>query len=222
MRIITWHIPVAMLAGIALPAAILHAIDPAHYLDAGTHLMSGGAMLGAFFIATDYVTSPNTPRGQLTLRRRLRPADLGDPHLGRLPGRCCLRRAADEFGDTDHRQLRASAHLWPQPQGCRHRGRQVLSTSGRPAMQIGVAYSEAGQQVWLTIEVPDDAKVGEAIQKSGILRQFPQIDLGAQKVGVFGKPGQAGGGIEARRPGGDLSPHHLRPANRAAPRGLRG
>ncbi len=54
-------------------------------------------------------------------------------------------------------------------------------------MQIGVAYSEAGQQVWLTIEVPDDAKVGEAIQKSGILNQFPQIDLGAQKVGVFGK-----------------------------------
>lgn len=65
MRIITWHIPFAMLAGIALPAAILHAIDPAHYLDAGTHLMSGGAMLGAFFIATDYVTSPNTRRGQL-------------------------------------------------------------------------------------------------------------------------------------------------------------
>ena len=65
LRIITWHIPVAMLAGIALPAAILHAVDPARYLDAGTHLMSGGAMLGAFFIATDYVTSPNTPRGQL-------------------------------------------------------------------------------------------------------------------------------------------------------------
>jgi RnfABCDGE-type electron transport complex D subunit len=65
MRIITWHIPVAMLAGIAIPAAILHAIDPAHYLDATTHLLSGGAMLGAFFIATDYVTSPNTSLGQL-------------------------------------------------------------------------------------------------------------------------------------------------------------
>ena len=65
MRIITWHIPVAMLAGIAIPAAILHAVDPAHFLDASTHLMSGGAMLGAFFIATDYVTSPNTARGQL-------------------------------------------------------------------------------------------------------------------------------------------------------------
>ena len=65
LRVITWHIPFAMLAGIAVPAAILHAVDPARYLDAGTHLLSGGAMLGAFFIATDYVTSPNTPRGQL-------------------------------------------------------------------------------------------------------------------------------------------------------------
>ncbi|HEY6897453.1 MAG TPA: RnfABCDGE type electron transport complex subunit D [Rhodocyclaceae bacterium] len=65
LRIISWHIPVAMLAGIALPAVILHSVDPARYLDASTHLFSGGAMLGAFFIATDYVTSPNTPRGQL-------------------------------------------------------------------------------------------------------------------------------------------------------------
>lgn len=65
LRIIRWHIPVAMLAGIAIPAAILHAVDPARYLDMGAHLLSGGAMLGAFFIATDYVTSPNAPRGQL-------------------------------------------------------------------------------------------------------------------------------------------------------------
>ena len=65
LRIISWHIPLAMLAGIALPAAILHAVDPARFLDAPTHLLSGGAMLGAFFIATDYVTSPNTAKGQL-------------------------------------------------------------------------------------------------------------------------------------------------------------
>jgi Na+-translocating ferredoxin:NAD+ oxidoreductase subunit D len=65
LRIITWHIPVAMLLGIAIPAAILHAVDPARYLDMSTHLLSGGAMLGAFFIATDYVTSPNTSLGQL-------------------------------------------------------------------------------------------------------------------------------------------------------------
>ncbi len=65
LRVITWHIPVAMLLGIAVPAAILHAIDPAHYMSATTHVFSGGVLLGAFFIATDYVTSPNTPRGQL-------------------------------------------------------------------------------------------------------------------------------------------------------------
>jgi H+/Na+-translocating ferredoxin:NAD+ oxidoreductase subunit D len=65
LRIISWHIPLAMLAGIAIPAALLHGIDPAHYLDAHIHLMSGGAMLGAFFIATDYVTSPNTAKGQV-------------------------------------------------------------------------------------------------------------------------------------------------------------
>lgn len=65
LRIISWHIPLSMLAGIALPAAILHAVDPAHYLDATTHLLSGGAMLGAFFIATDYVTSPNSAVGKL-------------------------------------------------------------------------------------------------------------------------------------------------------------
>ena len=65
LRIITWHTPVAMLLGIAIPAAILHAVDPARYLDMSTHLLSGGAMLGAFFIATDYVTSPNTSLGQM-------------------------------------------------------------------------------------------------------------------------------------------------------------
>jgi electron transport complex protein RnfD len=64
-RIISWHIPVAMLLAIAVPAAIGHYHDPARYLDATTHILSGGAMLGAFFIATDYVTSPNSRGGQL-------------------------------------------------------------------------------------------------------------------------------------------------------------
>lgn len=54
-------------------------------------------------------------------------------------------------------------------------------------MQIGVAYSEPSQQIWLNIEVPDDASVSEAIDRSGILKQFPHIDLGTQKVGVFGR-----------------------------------
>lgn len=54
-------------------------------------------------------------------------------------------------------------------------------------MQIGVAYSEPGQQIWLNIEVPDESSVVEAIERSGILKQFPHIDLSAQKVGVFGR-----------------------------------
>ena len=54
-------------------------------------------------------------------------------------------------------------------------------------MQIGVAYSEPGQQIWLNIEVPDASTVTEAIERSGILKQFPHIDLAAQKVGVFGR-----------------------------------
>jgi uncharacterized protein len=73
-------------------------------------------------------------------------------------------------------------------------------------MQIGVAYSEPGQQIWLTIEVPDEATVVDAIERSGILKMFPHIDLAAQKVGIFGrvvKPEaklRAGDRVEIYRP----------------------
>ncbi len=64
-RIITWHIPVSMLGTLALLAALFHLADPEHYVGPLTHLMSGAAIMGAFFIATDLVTSPVSPRGQL-------------------------------------------------------------------------------------------------------------------------------------------------------------
>jgi Na+-translocating ferredoxin:NAD+ oxidoreductase subunit D len=64
-RVITWHAPLAVLAGVAIPAAIAHGIDPGRFLSAEAHLLSGALMLGAFFIATDYVTSPNTAAGQI-------------------------------------------------------------------------------------------------------------------------------------------------------------
>lgn len=54
-------------------------------------------------------------------------------------------------------------------------------------MQIAVAYADLVQQAWLRIDVPDDCNVEQAIIKSGILRQFPDIDLTEQKVGIFGK-----------------------------------
>jgi RnfABCDGE-type electron transport complex D subunit len=65
LGVIGWQIPLAVIAGIGIPAAIAHGVDPTRYLSAGSHLMSGAAMLGAFFIATDYVSSPNTSVGQL-------------------------------------------------------------------------------------------------------------------------------------------------------------
>ena len=73
-------------------------------------------------------------------------------------------------------------------------------------MQVGIAYSENVQQIWLTIEVPDDATVNDAIARSGILDMFPHIDLATQKVGIFGrivKPDaslRAGDRVEIYRP----------------------
>jgi len=54
-------------------------------------------------------------------------------------------------------------------------------------MQIGVAYSEPANQIWLRIEVPDETSVQQAIEQSGILQKFTAIDLGQFKVGIFGK-----------------------------------
>jgi Na+-translocating ferredoxin:NAD+ oxidoreductase subunit D len=63
--IITWHIPASFLGAVAALAAALHAVDPARFPGAGFHLVTGGLVLGALFMATDYVTSPVTPRGML-------------------------------------------------------------------------------------------------------------------------------------------------------------
>lgn len=54
-------------------------------------------------------------------------------------------------------------------------------------MNVGVAYADKFKQVWLKIDVPDGSTVREVIELSGILQQFPEIDLARQKVGVFGK-----------------------------------
>jgi electron transport complex protein RnfD len=65
LRIITWHIPVALLGTLAALAAASHALDPARFASMPIHMLSGAAVLGAFFIATDYVTSPVSRSGQL-------------------------------------------------------------------------------------------------------------------------------------------------------------
>lgn len=73
-------------------------------------------------------------------------------------------------------------------------------------MQVGVVYSEPGQQVWLNLDVPNESTVVEAIERSGILKQFPHVELAERKLGVFGrvvKPDtvlKAGDRVEIYRP----------------------
>ncbi|MFY0652761.1 MAG: RnfABCDGE type electron transport complex subunit D [Cyclobacteriaceae bacterium] len=64
-KIITWHIPISMLLTVAVFSGIFWLIDPTQYANPLFHLLSGGVMLGAVFMATDYVTSPFTHKGML-------------------------------------------------------------------------------------------------------------------------------------------------------------
>jgi electron transport complex protein RnfD len=64
-KVITWHTPVAVLGSMFVVAAIFWMIDPEAYIGPAYHLLTGGAMLGAIFMATDMVSSPMTGKGQL-------------------------------------------------------------------------------------------------------------------------------------------------------------
>ena len=63
-RIVTWHIPVSILATVFVLAGLLHLYNPV-YASPVTVLLTGGMVLGACFMATDYVTSPMTAKGQI-------------------------------------------------------------------------------------------------------------------------------------------------------------
>ncbi|MFD1292333.1 RnfABCDGE type electron transport complex subunit D [Lutibacter holmesii] len=64
-KVITWHIPVTMLVTMAVMTGIFWIIDPESYASPLIHILSGGALLGAFFMATDLVTSPMTKKGMI-------------------------------------------------------------------------------------------------------------------------------------------------------------
>ena len=63
--VIRWHIPVSFLCGVALFSFVLRSISPDLYPPVTFHLISGGVLLGAFFLAPEPVTSPVTPKGML-------------------------------------------------------------------------------------------------------------------------------------------------------------
>lgn len=65
IKIISWHIPVAMLGALAFMAMIFNFMDAGSYSPISFHLFGGAAMLGAFFIATDPVTAAASNKGKL-------------------------------------------------------------------------------------------------------------------------------------------------------------
>jgi electron transport complex protein RnfD len=64
-RVITWHVPAAFLGTLALASLLASLASPDQYAGPSFHLLTGGAMLGAFFIATDPVSGSTTPLGKL-------------------------------------------------------------------------------------------------------------------------------------------------------------
>jgi len=64
-KIITWHIPVSIIGVIVLFTGILWLINPEGYANPLFHVLAGGVLLGAIFMATDYVTSPMNPKAML-------------------------------------------------------------------------------------------------------------------------------------------------------------
>jgi len=64
-KIITWHIPVSVIGSIAIFTTILWLVNPEKNADPMFHILAGGVLLGAIFMATDYVTSPMNPKSML-------------------------------------------------------------------------------------------------------------------------------------------------------------
>ena len=64
-KVITWHIPVAVLGSMALLQGVFYLCDPDVYVSPLFAILTGGALLGAIFMATDYVTSPMTHLGMI-------------------------------------------------------------------------------------------------------------------------------------------------------------
>ncbi len=64
-KLITWHLPVAFLASLAIFSEIFYLVNPEHFANPLFHMFTGASMLAAFFIITDPVSGPTTPKGKL-------------------------------------------------------------------------------------------------------------------------------------------------------------
>ena len=81
-----------------------------------------------------------------------------------------------------------------------------MSDSDKPLMKVEVAYARPDQQLILEVMLPEGSSIEQAIEQSGILQRFPEIDLALNKLGVFGKLSKktaelkAGDRVEIYRP----------------------
>jgi len=64
-KVITWHIPISIILSTVVFTGILWIVNPETYASPVFHILTGGFMLGAIFMATDYVTSPMYKTGML-------------------------------------------------------------------------------------------------------------------------------------------------------------
>ncbi len=80
-KVITWHIPVSIIATVFVFSGLMHLANPV-YANPFAVILSGGLMLGAIFMATDYVTSPMTHKGHAHLWSLYRSSDHYYPQLG--------------------------------------------------------------------------------------------------------------------------------------------
>lgn len=60
--------------------------------------------------------------------------------------------------------------------------------SGKTRLRIEIVYALREEQVLLTLEVEEGTTVREAIERSGIVTRFPEINVGRARVGIFGRP----------------------------------
>ena len=63
-KIIRWHIPLGVFAGLVVPTALMYMIEAGNHASPGFYLFSGGTMLCAFFVATDPVSAATSPKGR--------------------------------------------------------------------------------------------------------------------------------------------------------------
>jgi len=54
-------------------------------------------------------------------------------------------------------------------------------------MKVGIVYATPSRQFWMTLDLPEGARVRDLIERSGVLNRFPEIDLQQQKIGIFSK-----------------------------------